>query len=161
MKIAVLSDTHNQLARTRKALELAREAGADLVLHCGDIEDPPIVQAFAQWTAHFVLGNCDWDCLALEEAIEAVGGTLHRSYGHLELDGKKIAFLHGHHQALMTDLLEASVYDYLFHGHTHVACDRMAGTTRVINPGALHRVQVKTLLILEPSTGWTQTLAVE
>src|SRR5688572_10851495 len=127
MKIAILSDTHNQLARTSKALELARRRGAELVLHCGDIEDAPAVALFAGWAAHFVFGNCDYDRVALADAITDVGATLHDRFGHLEIDGKKLAFLHGHDDRLLRDLIQSGAYDYLFHGHTHVARDERVG----------------------------------
>lgn len=161
MKIAILSDTHNQLARTGKALELARVRGAEMILHCGDIEDPPVVSLFAGWQAHFVFGNCDYDRVALADAIKDIGATLHPRYGHLELQGKKIAFLHGHEERLLDDLVGSEAYDYLFHGHTHVAKDEKTGATRVINPGALHRVQVKTFLLLEPATGKSESIPVD
>jgi putative phosphoesterase len=161
MKIAVLSDTHNQEARVRRALDVVRDHGVKVVLHCGDIEDPPIVELFRDFEAHFVLGNCDWDRAALTEAIEGIAGTLHEDFGHLESDGKQIAFLHGHEHRLLADLEAAGCYDYLFHGHTHVAVDRMAGRTRVINPGALHRAKVKTFVVLDVVAGSAETVAVE
>src|SRR5262245_25521378 len=142
MKIAVLSDTHNQIDRTRRALDLARRAGAGMVLHCGDIEESPVVELFRGWDAHFVLGNCDWSPDALEQAITDIGATLHDRYGHVEASGVTLAFTHGHESGLLADLERSGAYDYLFHGHTHVAVERLAGRTRVINPGALHRAAV-------------------
>lgn len=161
MKIAILSDTHNQLSRTSKALQLARERGAQLVLHCGDIEEPHVVALFEGWQAHFVFGNCDWDRTALRQAIHDYGMTLHESFGHLELAGKQLAFLHGHESKLFDDLLYSEAFDYLFHGHTHVAQDRVVGRTRLINPGALHRVATKTFVLLDPGTGTTETVVVD
>jgi putative phosphoesterase len=161
MKIAVLSDTHNQKARVRRALDLLRDRGVSVVLHCGDIEDAPIVELFRDFTAHFVLGNCDWDRTALAETIEEIGATLHENFGHLEMDGKQIAFVHGHEQKLLAELEAADCYDYLFHGHTHVAADRRRGRTRVINPGALHRVREKTFVILDVPSGAVESVVVE
>src|SRR5262245_53745712 len=151
MKFAILSDTHNQLARVSKALELARQRGVATILHCGDIEDGPVVRLFEGWDVHFVFGNCDWDKAALREAMADIGATLHESFGHLEIAGKNLAFVHGHEPGIFEDLVESQAYDYLFHGHTHVARDVTSGRTRVINPGALHRVQVKTFVALDPA----------
>jgi putative phosphoesterase len=157
MKIAIFGDTHNQAARVRRALDALRERGVRLVLHCGDIEDPLIVEVFRGFDAHFVLGNCDW---ALAEKMEEVGATLHEKFGHLELEGKRLAFVHGHERRLLDDLERAGCYDYLFHGHTHVAADRLAGPTRVINPGALHRARVKTFVVLQVGSGEAESVAV-
>jgi putative phosphoesterase len=161
MNIAILSDTHNQEARVRRALDIVRERGVSVVLHCGDIEDPPIVELFRNFEAHFVFGNCDWDRPGLTAAIGDVGGLLHEDFGHLHRDGKQIAFVHGHEQRLLADLEAAGCYDFLFHGHTHVAVDRMAGKTRVINPGALHRVRLKTFVLLDVACGSAESVRVE
>lgn len=160
MKIAIISDTHNQLARISKALELMRQREVELILHCGDIEDGPAARLFEGWRIHFVFGNCDWDQGGLREAMTEVGATLHENFGHVELEGKKLAFVHGHDQRLYRDLEQSGAYDYLFHGHTHVAVDRQVGPTRVINPGALHRVQAKTFVVLDPATGEAESVVV-
>jgi putative phosphoesterase len=161
MKIAILSDTHDQEDRVRRALDILRQRNIRLVLHCGDIEEPPIVALFRGFDAHFVFGNCDSNKVALAETMEEIGATLHESYGHLEIAGKQIAFAHGHERRVLQDLERAGCYDYLFHGHTHVAEDRRAGPTRVINPGALHRARVKTFVILDPITDLAETIEVE
>ena len=95
MKIGVLSDTHDEVQRVARALEVLRGAGAMMLLHCGDITSPATVRAFAGWTTHFVLGNCDWDEAGLAAAMEAVGATNHGSWGHLEVERVSLAFLHG------------------------------------------------------------------
>ncbi len=77
------------------------------------------------------------------------------------MEGKQLAFVHGHEQKLLAELEAADCYDYLFHGHTHVAADRQAGRTRVINPGALHRVREKTFVILDVARGKAETVVVE
>jgi putative phosphoesterase len=160
MKIAILSDTHSQLARISKALELARARDVGLIVHCGDIEDGTAVRLFEGRDVHFVFGNCDWDKAELREAMADAGATLHESFGHLEIDGKKVAFVHGHEPGLFRDLEHSGAYDYLFHGHTHVARDVRSGPTRIINPGALHRARVKTFVVLNPKTGEAESVVV-
>src|SRR5262245_6767764 len=161
MKIAILSDTHDQVEPTRRALRLARDHGAAMALHCGDIEGPPVVELFRGWEAHFVPGNCDWAIDALRQAIAGIGATLHERFGHVEAGSVKIAFTHGHDRGLLDDLEASGAYDYPFHGHTHVPVERIAGPTRVINPGALHRAAVKTFVVLDTATGHVRRVEVE
>jgi putative phosphoesterase len=161
MKIAILSDTHNQHDRVRRALDEARRRGVRMVLHCGDIEEPEVIDLFDGLDAHFVFGNCDWDKAALAERIQEGGLTLHEGFGHVEVDGKQLAFVHGDDKELLAHLERAGCYDYLFHGHTHVAEDRRNGPTRIINPGALHRARVKTFVVLDPASGAVESVAVE
>ena len=90
---------------------------------------------------------------AIGHAVSAIDGTHHGSWGHLDIAGKSIAFVHGDDPRLLHDLQTANAHDYLFYGHTHVAREHVMGKTRVINPGALHRAVPKTFVILNVETG--------
>ena len=123
MKIGIVSDTHGKVETVEVALRLLRERGAELLIHCGDIDDADTVRAFTGWTVHFVWGNCDsvHDRPMMEAAMRGIGATLHPSFGHLELEGRLIAWTHGDNHTLFRDLEQSNGYDYLFYGHTHVA----------------------------------------
>jgi len=161
MLIAILSDTHSRLATIEAAVAKLRERGVSTVIHCGDIEDPEAIEPFAGLETHFVFGNCDANHAALRRAITRAGQTLHEPFGHLEIEGAKLAFLHGDDAKLMRDVENSGHFDYLFYGHTHVATERLSGSTRVINPGALHRAKPKTFLLLDPATGATESVVVD
>ena len=160
MKIGIVSDTHSRYATVAKALALLRERGVEMVLHCGDIEDPATVHLFQGLPTHFVFGNCDLDRQALRQAMQDSGATLHESFGHLDIDGRKIAWIHGDVPRLFRDLEAAGHFDYLFYGHTHQAEQHHTGPTLVVNPGALHRARVKTLVVLDSVSGELESLAV-
>ena len=160
MKIAILSDTHSRYATVEKALAILQERQVTHVIHCGDIEDADTVWLFHGLTAHFVFGNCDTERIALQQAIHGIGETLHRPYGRLELEGVKIAFLHGDDRPLMREVEESGAFDFLFYGHTHKAMEHQTGRTRVINPGALHRANPKTLVFLDLPGGEVETVEV-
>ena len=160
MRIAILSDTHSRYNTIESALRLIEPRQVDLILHCGDIEDSEAVWLFPPNT-HFVFGNCDHDRAAIRQAVHGIGATLHEPCGRLELDDSSIAWLHGDDHALMRSLEQSGDFDYLFYGHTHVADERRMGRTRVINPGALHRVRQKTLLVLDLENGETESVVVE
>jgi hypothetical protein len=153
MRIAIVSDTHDNVPAVQEILTLIKGQEVETILHCGDIESSQVVELFAGTNTHFVLGNCDRDCAQLRQSIKNIDATLHERYGHLEIAGKQIAFTHGHERALLHDLETSGAFDYLFHGHTHIVEDRMAGRTRVINPGAMVRVSVRTFVILDVTNG--------
>jgi putative phosphoesterase len=153
MKIGVVSDTHGRHEIVRRALAELRDRGVTTVLHCGDIDDTETVLLFQGFTAHFVFGNCDWDRPGLRAVMAEVGATLHENFGHVEIAGRKIAFLHGDDRRLMHDVEHSGAYDFLFYGHTHQAEEHLTGPTRVVNPGALHRANPKRFIVLELPDG--------
>ncbi|MFO0809397.1 MAG: metallophosphoesterase family protein [Gemmataceae bacterium] len=173
MKIGVLSDTHDRVANTRNALVGLKQHGAELLIHCGDICGPEIVSVFEGWPVQFVFGNNDgqWervgngqyrrDFSKLIREMEAIGATWQHPFGHTELAGKKIGWTHGDNFGLLADLERSGAYDYVFCGHTHVADSYVNGSTRVINPGALHRARPKTCIVLDLDNGAVETIVVE
>jgi putative phosphoesterase len=161
MRIAILSDTHSRYATVEKVLEMLQDRKVNFVIHCGDIEDADTVWLFQGLTAHFVFGNCDTERAALRQAIHGIGETLHEPFGDLELEGVKIAFLHGDDKRLMHDVVQSEYFDFLFYGHTHQAEEHQVGPTRVVNPGALHRARPKTFVLLDLTTRALETVVVE
>src|SRR5262249_29441050 len=117
------------------------------------------VGLFDGFDAHFVLGNCDDDYESLKEAIEAINGKLHEPYGRLELEGCKIAFVHGHVDQVLRDLKRSGEFDFLFYGHTHKPDDYQFGPTRVVNPGALQRAVPKTFATVDLKTKQIEVIA--
>jgi len=149
MKIGIVSDSHGRIDNTQKALAILGEKGAQTVIHCGDIDDAATVQLFAGWDAHFVFGNCDHDQDDLKRAIREIGGKLHDMFGILGIEGHRIGFTHGHLDGPFRQLKHRSDLDYIFYGHTHQRDDHRHGSTRIINPGALHRATPKTFVLLD------------
>lgn len=159
MRLGILSDTHDRVERTRAAVGLLVEAGAEALFHCGDITIPEVVYELAPLPSHFVFGNCDDDLDVLREAMKTIGGTCLERGGLVELDGHRLAMTHGDSSHELARL-EAHRPDYLFSGHTHAALDIRRGPTRYINPGALHRASTWTVALLDCGTGELQTLRV-
>jgi uncharacterized protein len=160
MRIGIISDTHNRLARTAAAVELLRHKGAETLIHCGDLTGAEVVHLCGVLPTYFVLGNNDADNVpALLRAIEEVGGVSLKWGGEVTLAGKRIAVVHGH---LHTDVrrLLAAQPDYLLSGHSHVPSDSRVGPTRRINPGALHRAAAFTVALLDLETDALELLTV-
>jgi len=65
MKIAVISDSHDHLLAIRAALRKATEAGAEVLIHCGDLVAPFVISELKTFggPVHVVLGNNDGDIL--------------------------------------------------------------------------------------------------
>ncbi len=125
MKIAIVSDTHNNWATFKKAIDWISKEKIQLILHCGDISSQEIiddaVKAF-EGEIKFVKGNADWE-MDLPEKME------------LEFNGKKIAFTH--FPDIAKKLAQSGKFDLVFYGHTHRVWDEKVGESHMINPGEL------------------------
>jgi putative phosphoesterase len=152
MRIGILSDTHNRLDRTAVAVELLRAAGAEALIHCGDLTGPEVVELCGVLPLHVVFGNNDADNVpALQRAIKKADGVCLGWGGEVTLAGKRIAVVHGHMHTDVRRLLAAQP-DYLLSGHSHIASEDREGRTRRINPGALHRAREYTVALLDLKT---------
>jgi putative phosphoesterase len=160
MLIGILSDTHDQRERTRRAVEMLQAKGATTLFHCGDITEPPLVPICCVLPCYFVLGNNDADMAPhLEAAMREHGGMPLGWGGEVALAGKRMAMTHGHLTSEMKPLLAARP-DYLFFGHSHQACDDTRDGIRRINPGALYRARNYSVALLDLEIGKLEMLAV-
>ncbi len=150
MWLGILSDTHDNVARTTRAVRQLVDEGADALVHLGDFTSPDVIYACAGLPASFLWGNCDEDLDALRAAISAIGGTCLERGGEIERDGRRIAMTHGDQLREYQRLL-ATAPDYLLSGHSHALHDRREQSTRCVNPGALHRAPRFTVALLNPA----------
>ena len=125
MKIAIVSDTHNNWANFKKAIDWIKKENIQIILHCGDIMGQEIIDDAKKnfdGEIKFVKGNADYD-LELQEKIE------------LDLENKKIVFCHFPSEA--KKMAQSGNYDVVFYGHTHRPWDEKVGECNMINPGEL------------------------
>lgn len=146
MLVGLLSDSHGRAERTREAVRLLSERGAGLFLHMGDIETEAVLDELAGLDARIVFGNND-DERTLGRYASGLGIQVLHPLGRVEVDGKSIAFTHGH---LGRCLAPIEGLDYFIHGHSHRTRDEWRGATRYVNPGALHRAHPYSVALLDP-----------
>jgi len=151
MRIGIISDTHDQIERTRLAVRTLVEQGAEALIHCGDLTTPDVVYECGVLPCHIVFGNNDYDETGIREAMTAIRGVCLEKGGEITLGGKRIAVTHGD-SGKQIRRLSAAKPDYLLFGHTHVPSDAREGSTRFINPGAIHRAQNWTVALLDLDT---------
>jgi hypothetical protein len=158
-RVGLLSDSHGRAERTARAVDALLAAGADTLIHAGDIETDEVLDCLAGHNAHLVWGNCDWDQAGLERYARDIGIAVHDDAGEVTVDGVRIAFTHGHLPAAMRSAM-ASGAAFLVHGHTHERRDEVVDGVRIINPGALHRARPFTVALLTPRTGQLTSIEV-
>jgi len=134
MKIGVISDTHDNLFKITKALEVFKQEGIRHILHAGDVCSPfsiaEIKKAGIPITA--VFGNNDGDWLLLTKVM-GDGGEIKKGPFAIELADRKIALMH--EPVFIDALADSGHFDLVIYGHTHGSEVRSTGKALVLNPG--------------------------
>jgi putative phosphoesterase len=135
MKIAILSDTHDNIWKLAEVLERLEDAEA--LIFCGDFCAPFTLAQIAEGfhgPVHVVFGNNDGDPLLLSQVAAKAGNvTLHGFFAYLELGGRRVAVVH--YPPLARDLAASGRHDLVCHGHNHQANVESVGETLLVNPG--------------------------
>jgi putative phosphoesterase len=118
-KIAIFSDSHDQMATLRSALAAANAAGAAVLLHCGDLCAPFMLKQIG--------------------AARFPQITLHGMYAELEIAGRQIALIHYPEPARR--IVQSGQLDLVCYGHDHTPLLERVGRGWLLNPGELLGLQ--------------------
>jgi putative phosphoesterase len=139
MKIAIMSDSHDNIWNIRKALETIASEGVAMIIHCGDYIAPFSLQELdhAGIPVHGVFGNNDGDqYLLTSQAFTILNNvTLHGICGNQDIDGKKIAFTHEYVKA--RGMTAEGNYDLVCYGHSHEHKQEEIDGVILLNPGEI------------------------
>jgi putative phosphoesterase len=161
MKIGILSDTHNDIELTQKAIKIFSENKIDLIIHAGDITSPKMLSLFKEFKCKFVLGNGDIDVEDLNVESKRMGFSGIEKYCTVTADGKKIIVFHGNDIPQFRKAVASGEYDYVIKGHTHIFENYVSGKTRVINPGSLYGADEFSIAILHTESGRVERIRIE
>lgn len=167
MKIGILSDTHNHLPESRRALDLLVARGADCLVHCGDAGEDVVDLVSAVCQAHglrayIALGNCDYASPGDHRFVANLAGIERSVQPEFEAGGHRCTVLHGHDHRRLEAVVTSGQFAYVFTGHTHRPSGKHVGPTFLLNPGSCARPRIgpPTVLLLETDTGQADWLAV-
>jgi putative phosphoesterase len=132
VRVVLLSDTHApRFWKGLPAAVAAHLAGADLILHAGDVCVPSVLDELAAYApVHVVQGNNDGSEVAAWGAAETWSG---------ELDGLRVAMIHdagpkqGRTLRMHRRFPEAQLVVF---GHSHIPLDETGDGLRIVNPGS-------------------------
>lgn len=144
MKVCILSDSHDHIALIDAAVADAKAAGAEAVLHCGDLVAPSTLHCLEKYglPVHVIHGNNTGDLYALTRLAHKPGGVVrfHGMDAGIELGGRRIFLVHYPHYAHA--LAATGDWDLVCCGHSHKAeitqrKNCAGGSTPVVNPGTV------------------------
>ncbi|HFQ80620.1 MAG TPA: YfcE family phosphodiesterase [Desulfobacterales bacterium] len=139
MRIAIMTDTHDQVMNMRAAVRYCNAYGVSTLIHCGDLISPFMLAELAKFggAVHLIYGNNVGD----QHLISQFCGTKFPSINHhgvlgaMEAGGLKIAFTH--YPEMARGLAAMENFDVVCCGHNHRYAVREVGSTLLINPGEL------------------------
>lgn len=121
MKICILSDSHDNRAMLRRAVEHAIEQGVEAVLHAGDVVAPSTLSVLQPLgiPVHVVHGNNTGDLFAMVRRSIRKGSVIeyHGADADLKLAGRRIFMVHYPHYA--RGMACTGDYDMVCCGHSH------------------------------------------
>jgi putative phosphoesterase len=139
MKIAVMSDSHDNIWHLQKALSIIDSEAAEMIIHCGDFVAPFMLKELdkAGIPVHGVFGNNDGDQylstkLTLTELSHI---TLHGVVGRVDASGYEIGFTHL--KEVAEGLAALGRYHMVCFGHTHTYYQKTVNEALLLNPGEI------------------------
>ena len=155
MKICILSDSHDNRELLAAAVHAAKAAGAEAVLHCGDVVAPSTLEVIKPCglPVHVIHGNNTGDLYTMALVASKPSSLVHY-YGQdagLKLAGRRIFMVHYPHYA--EAMAKTGDWDLVCCGHDHVADIRPVGNlsggeTVLANPGTVGGIKAPATWIL-------------
>ena len=144
MKIGVLSDTHDDIQNTKKAIEIFNTLDVDCVFHAGDYIYPGMITLFGELKRNIkfygVRGNNDGEIIGLVDQFSKLDNAFFlNEFGRINFESKEVGIYHGTNLQLSELLVESQIFDLLILGHTHKKRLEKIGKTLILNPGPLNR----------------------
>jgi putative phosphoesterase len=141
MLVGIMSDTHDDIAQTKKAVAKFNREGVEQVLHAGDFISPFMIDTLKELKSPLtgVFGNNDGDRSLLERKSGMLPSMkISGTFARIDLGGMRIALLHGNDKELMETLTACGSLDLLVYGHTHRPEIRREGSLLIVNPGEVY-----------------------
>ena len=128
-KIGVLSDTHDNIPKIERAVQVFNKEGVSLVIHAGDYAAPFSLEPLKKLKCDYcgVFGNIDGEKKGLTGKS---GGRIKKGPFVIERGGKRIVVLHDR-----TNPALPKRFDILIYGHTHNPSVEKESGRLIVNPG--------------------------
>ncbi len=156
MKIAIISDTHDNIVRIDQMLKKIKKEKINTLIHCGDVCAPSVLKYLAEkftGQIYLSLGNVDNDHEMMTKITQEELNNIQifPQFGELEIDNLKLAFTHKPGPA--KELAGTGKYNFVFYGHTHQPWEEKINSCLIVNPGTVAGLfSLSTFAILNTET---------
>jgi uncharacterized protein len=153
MKIAIISDIHDNLVNLGKCLEWCVGARIEEMICCGDVTNAETISFMAKQfpgRIHLIRGNME---IYYDEETDPYDNIIY--YGRtakVEIGGRKVGICH--EPFWIDELMAEDDLELIFYGHTHKPWQEKRGGTVAVNPGTLGGVfQKATFAVFDTENG--------
>ncbi len=143
MRIAILSDIHDNLWNLAAAIEAVKDA--DTLICCGDLCSPFVIDELAKFPrdVHIVFGNNDADLYRITtKALRTPNCRVHGELFQTTFDGKRFAI--NHFDYIARPMAKSGDYDVVCFGHNHTFEISHERDCLLINPGPIMGAEFST-----------------
>jgi uncharacterized protein len=137
MKIAIISDVHNNTTNLKKVLNYCSQNKIEKIICCGDLaslETLDFLNDNFSGEIYYCFGNMDDDYLQNYKTLQKYKNTnIYKNFGEVEIENRKAAFVHYPDKA--KGLCKMGKYDFVFYGHTHKPWIEKINNCTMLNPG--------------------------
>ena len=146
MKIAIISDIHENFHNLILALQEIEKHDIEQIICLGDLMNAGIAKILAtqKIPVFMIWGNNDGEKVDITLASKQANSSLRVSsnvYDFLEFNHRKIFISHYHD--LAEPMAKSGEYDVVFYGHTHIQTTKKINNCWVVNPGEISAGKTK------------------
>ena len=139
MRLAIISDSHDNLENLSKFLNWAKEGKIQMIVHCGDVASSQTLKRILnnfEGKVFLVFGNADLEIEEMENLQDKHQNLkIFDDFGKIKIKKLKIAFTHFPETA--KQLAKTKNYHFIFYGHTHKPWTEEIDGVYLANPGNL------------------------
>lgn len=139
MKIAIISDIHDNSVNLEKCLKWCRENNIKELICCGDVTNSETLEFLSKkftGKIHLVKGNME---IYNEKEVERYDNIKYYGrVGRAEINGKNVGICHEPY--LIDYAVKRGLCDIIFYGHTHEPWIEKQDGITTVNPGTLGAV---------------------
>ena len=137
MKLAIISDSHDNIPKLDEAFEIIKKHNIKEVIHCGDLCAPFIVDEMEKHKlkVHLIFGNIEDRYRTIQKCLQSKYVKHYGDEAEIVFDKRKIFAVH--YPIYANIAAESGKYDAVFFGHTHKMLKERKGKTLILNPGEI------------------------
>jgi len=141
MKLAIVSDSHDNIPNIDKMLAYVKNEGIKVMLHLGDVCAPSVLEYLAEkflGEIYLVFGNVDGDREKMQELSKYFKNIhLLGEEGQPEIKDLNLKIGMVHYPVRAKKMAASGSYSVVFYGHDHKPWEETINQAKIINPGTL------------------------